>query len=562
MEEKDFPWWKETTVYQIYPRSFLDSDGDGVGNLEGVISKLDYIEDMGFETIWFSPFYPSPQRDFGYDITDFTDIHTEYGSLETFDTLVREMHERGMKIVLDMVLNHTSDQHPWFLESRASRDNPKRDWYIWRDGRMPAGKKPPNNWRSKVTGSGWHYDPVTEQWYWAAFLPCQPDLNYRNPEVQKAIIDAVRFWLDRGADGMRLDIIGSLFEDEEFRDNPFTLTFFPSADDPDKLFRSTVMTEHHPDTFQFIKRLRTVADEYSSPQRFMVGEAFGDIQTLRKYCGGEKQDGLHTVFLFQTLGTKMRAGDFRGLLEEFEKGFPDPLIPTWVFSNHDRYRWISVQGNVPGKAKLTAALLFTVRGIPYTYYGEEIGMLQYERDPDMALDGITRQFSRLPNFAVRMLQRISGGSVIRDGARTPMQWSAGANAGFCPGAVSPWLPIHPDFETVNVEYETNLPGSILSCYRKFLNLRKKESALRRGTLELIDAAELPKTVLGYRRVYPPATAGEHRSLTVYLNFSFKPAEIPLLPGESPLTSTEPSPEAEGNTLGLRPWEGVVVGGSG
>jgi oligo-1,6-glucosidase/alpha-glucosidase len=562
MGENDYPWWKETTVYQIYPRSFLDSDGDGVGNLEGVISKLDYIRDLGFETIWFSPFYPSPQRDFGYDITDFTDIHPEYGSLEIFDTLVEEMHARGMKIVLDMVLNHTSDQHPWFLESRSSRDNPKRDWYVWRDGRSPRGKKPPNNWKSKVTGSGWHYDPQTDQWYWAAFLPCQPDLNFRNPRVREAIIDAVRFWLDRGADGMRLDIIGSLFEDEEFRDNPFILKFLPSADDPDKLFQSTVMTEHHPDTFDFIKRLREVVDEYSSPPRFMVGEAFGGIETLRRYCGGEKNDGLHTVFLFQTLNRKMQAGEFRGLIEEFERGFPEPLVPTWVFSNHDRYRWISVHGNDPAKAKLTAALLFTVRGIPYTYYGEEIGMLQHERDPDMALDGVTEQFSHLPNFLIRVMQRASGGSVIRDGARTPMQWSGGANAGFCPGAVSPWLPIHPFFETINVEYETNLPGSVLSCYRKFLHLRNKEISLRRGNLELIDAKDLPKTVLGYRRTYSEAAGDEHRTLTVYLNFSYGSAEVPLDKGSKPLTSTEPSPGAKGDTLLLRPWEGVVVGKAG
>ncbi len=562
MGENDFPWWKETAVYQIYPRSYLDSDGDGIGNLEGVISRLDYIRDLGFETVWFSPFYPSPQHDFGYDITDFTDVHPEYGTLESFDTLVKEMHERGMKIVLDMVLNHTSDQHPWFIESRSSRDNPKRDWYVWRDGRKPGGKEPPNNWRSKVTGSGWHYDPATEQWYWAAFLPCQPDLNFRNSEVREEIINAVRFWLDRGADGMRLDIIGSLFEDEEFRDNPFTFKLFPGADDPDMLFRSSVMTEHHPDTFDFIKDLRKVVDEYSSPPRFMVGEAFGDIPTLRKYCGEENQDGLHTVFLFQTLDKKMRSDDFRSLIEEFEKGFPEPLIPTWVFSNHDRYRWISVHGNDFAKAKLTAALMFTVRGIPYTYYGEETGMLQYERDPDMALDGVTKQFSRLPSFIIRTMQRVSGGSVIRDGARTPMQWSCGANAGFCPGAVSPWLPIHPDFETVNVEYETNLPGSVLSCYRKFLHLRKKEPSLRRGSLELIDAKELPKTVLGYRRKYPQAAEDEHSVLTIYLNFSSK--RVKVSPGIEifPLTSTEPFPEFSGGTLVLRPWEGVVVGEGG
>ena len=256
--EKKYEWWQKTVVYQIYPRSFMDTSGTGIGDLQGIIKKLDYLDDLGVETIWFSPFYPSPtykpysEHDCGYDIMNYKDINPLFGTMEIFDEMVNEIHARDMKIVMDMVLNHTSIEHPWFVESRSSRDNPKRDWYIWQDGEKPNGKKPPNNWIG-MTGKCWEYDELTDQWYYHAFLPFQPDLNYRNPEVREEMLDTVRFWLNKGVDGYRLDIINTLFEDEEFRDAPFTFKLY--SKDLDVLFRKGTRNFNHPDTLKFCKTL-------------------------------------------------------------------------------------------------------------------------------------------------------------------------------------------------------------------------------------------------------------------------------------------------------------------
>jgi glycosidase len=274
------PWWKTTTIYQVYPRSFKDSTGNGIGDIPGIISKLDYLQNLGVETIWFSPFFSSPQRDYGYDVSDYRGIASEYGTMRNCERLIQEIHDRGMYVVFDMVLNHTSDQHPWFLQSRSSRDNPKRNWYIWRDGQKPEGKKPPNNWKSIVGGSGWHYDEQTDQWYWAQFLPFQPDLNYRNPEVKQEMFDTVRFWLDKGVDGFRLDIINTVFEDENLQNNPFALNFFPSEEHDKSFFQDKVYTINHPDNFAFVKKLRCVMDEYSDPERFLIGEIAAPLETL------------------------------------------------------------------------------------------------------------------------------------------------------------------------------------------------------------------------------------------------------------------------------------------
>ncbi len=296
----DSPWWKRTTTYQIYPRSFYDANGDGVGDLRGVIGKLDYLRDLGVETLWLSPFFESPQADFGYDVSDYYAIAPEYGTIADCRDLIREVHARGMKIVFDMVLNHTSDGHAWFVDSRSSRSSPKRDWYIWRDGRRPGGKAPPNNWRSMLGGTGWRYDPSSGQWYFASFLEFQPDLNYRNPAVKAAMLDTVRHWLRAGVDGLRLDIFNALFKDASFADNPFSWRAMPSEDNPNGFFQRHVHTIDHPDTIAFARELRAVVEEFQDPPRFLVGEVFGDAATLRRYCG-EAADGLHLVFLFATM---------------------------------------------------------------------------------------------------------------------------------------------------------------------------------------------------------------------------------------------------------------------
>ena len=285
--------------------------------------------------------------------------------MEECESLIAELHARGKKVIFDMVLNHTSDEHPWFRESRSSKNNPKRDWYVWRDGRGAGSGKPPNNWQSMIGGSGWHRDEATEQWYWASFLPFQPDLNYRNQEVKEAMFDIVRFWLRKGVDGFRLDIINALFKDGAFRNNPGSWKLVP-GETGNGFFSNPKHTLNHPDVFRFSKELRRVVDEFSDPPRFLVGEVFGRMPTLKKYCG-EKADGLHSVFLFKTLGARFSAASFRKLVLEFESMFPEPFTPSWVFGNHDRKRYISKLGDDPEKAKLLAAFQLTVRGIPFIY---------------------------------------------------------------------------------------------------------------------------------------------------------------------------------------------------
>lgn len=554
------PWWKTTTVYQIYPRSFQDSDGDGIGDLKGIISRLDDLRALGFETLWLSPFYPSPQRDVGYDISDYRGVAPEYGTLEDFQRLIDGAHSRGMKLVLDMVLNHTSNEHPWFLESSSSRDNPKRDWYIWRDGRKPQGRKPPNNWLSQVTGPGWHYQRQTDQWYWASFLPFQPDLNYRNPEVKEEIFRMLRYWLEKGVDGFRLDIIGSVYEDPEFRDNPATLRLLPNENSDGFLFRSNKHTHNHPDNFEFARELRQLVDEYSVPPRFLVGETFGPPEILKKFCGEEKPDGLHLAFLFKTIETPFRAGPLRRLIALYEGLFPDPYLPTWVFSNHDRYRWLTQFKGDSGMAKLNAALRFTLRGVPFSYYGEELGMVQGRIDPKKSQDGVALHMN-LPGPIIRWLNRITGGSVHRDGCRTPMQWDGRVYAGF--STTAPWMPVNPDYRRRNWERQERDPGSILNTYRRFLRLRQRHPALQYGELTLLQpavpgaAGVLPRTVLGYLR------ETEEERLLVLLNFSKRsrrwriPEELELDLLES---TRDRSPETHlpgGSELSLKGREGTV-----
>ena len=287
----DRPWWEATTVYQVYPRSFQDSDQDGVGDIGGIISRLDYIRDLGFQTIWFSPFFKSPQKDFGYDVSDYYLPDPQYGDTLLVDSLIRESHKRDMKVVFDLVLNHTSEAHPWFVESRSGKDNPKSDWYLWRDGK---GENPPTNWHSALGMNGWHYDVTRQQWYFSSFLSFQPDLNWRNPEVKAAMFEVVRYWLDKGVDGFRLDIFNYIYEDPGFKDNPFSLRVVPTQDFTKMFWQEKKYTMNHPDDFALAKELRSILDGYDPP-RFMVGEVFGDHKTLKNFLG-EKQDGLNLVF--------------------------------------------------------------------------------------------------------------------------------------------------------------------------------------------------------------------------------------------------------------------------
>jgi oligo-1,6-glucosidase/alpha-glucosidase len=516
------PWYHMTSIYQIYPRSFYDSNGDGIGDIQGVIQKLDYVHDLGFETIWISPFFSSPQSDLGYDISDYTDIAPEYGTMRDALQLIEEVHQRGMRIVFDMVMNHTSVEHTWFKESRSSRDNPKADWYVWHDSPLPflgeglGVRARPNNWNSMTGGSGWHYAKERDQYYWASFLPFQPDLNYRNPEVKKAMLDIVRFWLGKGVDGFRLDIFNVIYKDAEFRNNPFSFKFMPTEDDPSGFFQEAKYTLNQPESFEFAKELRSVCDEFG--EKMLLGEVSGNKSIVRKFLGDEVNDGLGLVFDFEMLNFKFRAEYFRGLIERIEAHFPDPFIPVYVFSNHDRRRSILRLGNDIRKAKLLAILQLTVRGVPCMYYGEEIGMTDLPLLFSTALDPIPHKFKFIPRFVFDLL----GLAINRDEVRTPMQWDATRNAGFS-SAEKTWLPVRGNYREINVEKARKEESSLLNTIRALLEIRDEEKCLREGSLVLID--NLPGGMLGYVRAF------EDKRMTVLLNFDEREKNFQFGAGE-------------------------------
>lgn len=506
-------WWKRTSIYQIYPRSFQDRNGDGIGDLQGIISRLDHIRDLGIETIWISPFYASPQGDFGYDISVYCGIAPEYGTMTDAEALIAAAHERGMKIVLDMVLNHTSEEHPWFKESRSSRDNARADWYIWREGKGPDGKRPPNNWRSMIGPGGWQWCEERGQWYFASFLHFQPDLNYRNPEVKAAMFEVLRFWLRKGVDGFRLDIFNAIMKDPEFRDNPFSWHYLPTFDGMNANFQHRLYTVNHPDNFRLAQEVRAVVDEF--PGRFLVGEVFGQHPTIKRFLG-ERQDGLNLIFLFDMLFFKFTPAFFRKRLEEYEQHYASPLVPTFVMGNHDNKRSIGrVKGDLE-KAKVLALIQMTTRGVPVIYYGEEIGMMDAEIPKSAALDPLSKLYENVPMWLRKMMPV----PLNRDVSRTPMQWESKGNAGFSSEDASPWLPISSGLQDRNVQTQSGNQDSLLEVYRTLLRLRKKYRVLVEGELELLPTEQLPSGILAYRR-----KLGKEQAMII-VNFQKRPIEIP------------------------------------
>ncbi|HUH97321.1 MAG TPA: alpha-glucosidase [Anaerolineales bacterium] len=501
------PWYHQTSIYQIYPRSFHDSNRDGIGDLQGIIQRLDYLRELGFESIWCSPFFTSPQADFGYDVSSYTEIAPEYGTLSDALQLIEETHRRGMKIVFDLVMNHTSKEHPWFKESLSSRDNPRADWYLWRDK--------PNNWQSMTGGSGWQYAKERDQYYWASFLPFQPDLNYRNPEVKKTMFDIVRFWLGKGVDGFRLDIFNVLYKDAEFRNNPFTFELIPTESNPSGFFQKAQYTLNQPESYEFAKELRRVCDEFG--ERLLLGEVSGSRAVLRKFLGDKENDGLTLAFDFGMMDFKFNARYFHDLIADIEVHFPDPFMPVYVFSNHDRARSLSRLGKDVRRAKLLHLLQLTVRGVPCLYYGEEIGMTNLKLPFATALDPVPHKFQSIPRFVFDML----GLTINRDEVRTPMQWNGEANAGFSAGGRT-WLPVHPDHGLINVEMESKQQSSLLNTIRAIMKIRNEHEALRHSPLEFM--AGLPQDVLGYRR---KSLAEE---MIVVLNFSGSEKLVPFRAG--------------------------------
>jgi alpha-glucosidase len=490
-------WWQSGVVYQVYPRSYLDATGDGVGDLPGIAGRLDYLRWLGVDAVWISPIYPSPMADFGYDVADYCDIHPLFGTLEEFDQLLAEAHARGLKVLLDFVPNHSSDQHPWFVESRSSRDNPRRDWYIWRD---PApGGGPPNNWLSNFGGSGWTLDERTGQYYYHAFLPQQPDLNWRNPEVVDAMLDVLRFWLRRGVDGFRVDVIWHLVKDDQFRDNPANPNFRPgdnpfSATDP-------VYTSDRPEVHALIARMRALFDEFD--ERVLIGEIYLPVERLVTYYGDELQ-GAHLPFNFQLIHAQWDAEHLAGLVEEYDRAIPAGGWPNWVLGNHDQHRIATRVG--PAQARVAAMLLLTLRGTPTVYYGDEIGMRDVPIPPERVQDPFEKN--------------VPGKGLGRDPERTPMQWNAAPNAGFTTGV--PWLPVADDYAAVNVEAQRDDPGSMLALYRRLIALRRAEPALAVGAFGSVRALG---DVLAYVR-----SAGE-RHFLVALNLGSTPAVLTRRAGD-------------------------------
>lgn len=531
-------WWKNTTVYQVYPRSYFDSNGDGIGDLQGIIQKLDYIRDLGFETIWISPFFSSPQKDFGYDISNYYAIAPEYGDTADCNQLIRQVHSRKMKIIFDLVMNHTSNEHSWFRESAASGNNAKSDWYVWKDGKGRKKNRVPNNWKSMVGGSGWHYNKQRKQFYWASFLDFQPDLNYHNPDVKKAMLDVAQHWLAKGADGFRLDIFNAIYEDTALTNNPFSFKLLPDEQNPDGFFQKAKYTVNNTKSFEFATELREAVDK--AGPKYLVGEVFGKPAVLKEYCNYNGKPGLNTVFLFKTLATPLDAKAYRKLVTEFESNFPAPYLPTYVYSNHDRKRSISRLKNNVAEAKLQALFQYTVRGIPFTYYGEELGMPQTNIPLKQGKDPMAIRLKWMPQF----LANLSKEAINRDGCRTPMLWNKKNNAGFTVSA-TPWLPVTEGFTDICVEQQQGDSNSLLNFYKELLRLRKSIAALQRGSLEIAEKY-CSKNVFAYYRILGP------EKYLVILNMSKHVVKLDLPKGKVMLMLNA---KDDGE---LREYGGVVV----
>lgn len=498
MNSIDFRWWQHDIIYQIYPRSFQDSNNDGIGDLRGILRRLGYLEDLGIKTIWLSPIYPSPMADFGYDISDYISVHPLFGTLEDFKELVTEVHKRGMKLLLDLVPNHTSDQHPWFLESRASRNSPKRNWYIWKDKPEHGGL--PNNWRASFGGSAWEWDEKTEQYYYHAFAKEQPDLNWWNPEVRNAMYDVMRFWLDMDVDGFRIDVLWHLIKDPQFRDNPPNPDFLPHMSTYDELL--PIFSTDQPEVHEIVREMRKMLNSYDD--RIMIGEIYLPVHKLVAYYGVEN-DGAHLPFNFQLLTAPWSAQHIHSVIQEYEAALPSNAWPNWVLGNHDQPRIASRVGS--DQARVAAVLLLTLRGTPTLYYGDEIGM----RDVP------------IPKEEIRDPQGLNmpDKNLSRDPARTPMHWSSDLNAGF--SNTTPWLRIDRNYSKLNVEVLSPPSDSILGLYKKLLRLRRKEPSLSRGHYA---PAYSDHQVISYIR-----KADGHDAFLIILNLTHRTAVFRGLPNE-------------------------------
>lgn len=503
------PWWKSAVVYQIYPRSFADADGDGIGDLAGIRARLDHLAWLGIDAIWLSPFFPSPMADFGYDVSDYCSVDPIFGTLADFDALVADAHDLGIKVVIDWVPNHSSDQHPWFVDARSSRTAEHRDWYVWREPTPDGG--PPNNWVQTWTDGepAWTLDPATDQWYLHLFLPEQPDLNWRSPDLVAAMHDVLRFWLDRGVDGFRMDVLHALGKDAELVDDPEEFLPIPHSG-----------LNHHESTHQIIRDLRSVLEEYDG-DRMMVGEVFLlDMAMVATYY--DHGHGVHLAFNFPPLFTPWDATWWRKQVEQVEQIIEPAGWPTWVLSNHDQVRHRTRYGS-DERARAAAVLLLGLRGTPFLYAGEELGLQDAEIPPDRVVD--------------------PGG---RDGCRAPIPWTPAADHGW---GDDPWLPFPPDADVVNVETLRQQEASLPHLYRRLLAERTSSAALSVGDQALL---RTPEGVLGWDR----STADDERR--VLINFTSDAVAVAdLAAGWRVAVSTDQGSEGLGVEL-LGPDQAVVL----
>jgi alpha-glucosidase len=527
MMTDELPWWQTGVIYQIYPRSFNDSSADGIGDLQGIIGQLDYLNWLGVDAIWICPFYPSPMADFGYDVSDYCNVDPRFGTLQTFDTLVEQALKHKIRVIIDFVPNHTSHQHPWFLQSRMSRSDPKRDWYVWADPK-PDGS-PPNNWLSMLGGSSggaarawkrgegqrpsplrpadssWEWDSATSQYYLHSFLKQQPDLNWRNPDVVAAMFEVLRFWMARGVDGFRIDVANFLMKDPQLRDNPPNperLIIYKARGDYDAQLH--IHDWGHPDIHEVLRQLRHVLDGDSlSTARMALGElAVFTPQEWASYYGGQL-DEIHLPFNFGFFGALWRAQAIRQIVETSEAVMPAGAWPDYVLGNHDELRIASRIGR--RQARVAMTLLLTLRGTPVMYYGDELGMCDIVIAPERIQDP---QEKNVPGLGLG-----------RDPARTPMQWDTSPNAGFCPPGVEPWLPVAADYEQINVASQREEKASMLTLTRRLLALRRRMPALNRGSYQGLEGGA--EECFVYLR-----TSGTQR-LLVALNFSEQPQVVQL-----------------------------------
>jgi len=494
MTRNQMLWWQRGVIYQVYPRSFKDSNGDGIGDLQGILAQLDYLSWLGVDAIWISPFYPSPMADFGYDVSNYTNVDPIFGDLATFDELLQQAHRRNLKVIIDFVINHTSDQHPWFLASRSSRNAPMRNWYVWADAK-PDGS-PPNNWISLFGGSAWEWDPATEQYYLHSFDKKQPDLNWRNPQVKAAMFDVVRFWLERGVDGFRIDAAHIIMKDPQLRDNPPNTSrariMHKSMGEYDSQLH--LYDKGHPDTHAIYRKFRQLLDSYSREQpRIAIGEMH--ILNLEEWISyyGANLDEMQMPFNFGLLLADWRATAIRQSVDVYEATLLPGAWPNYVLGNHDEPRIASRIGS--SQARIAMMLLLTLRGTPTLYYGDEIGMHDADIPPERVQDPLAKG---IPDIG-------------RDPVRTPMQWDSSQNAGFCPPTVEPWLLIPGDYQQLNVAVERDDPHSMLSLTRTLIEMRRTTAVLNAGSYHPVE--NVPNDCFVYLR-----ELADQRRL-IALNFS-------------------------------------------